>query len=352
MGEIAVREADAADTAAMGALHVRAWQAAYRGMMPDPLLDGLRAEDRTAMWAARLARSGPGVLVGCVDGEVVGFAGYGAAAGAAVGELYVLNVDPAAWGCGIARPLLAAAVDGLRRRGFDQAVLWVVAANTRARRFYEREGWTADGTTMDDDELGVTELRYQRPLTPTGTVMSTNVGTARRLRARGPMTGIDKRPAAAIDVYAPGPKGSGSGVSGDAVVNGRHHGGDDQAVYAFAAEELARWSADLGRELAPGVFGENLTTRDFDVDGAVIGEQWRVGTALLQVTAPRIPCRTFVDQMGIADWLARFTSRGRTGAYLRVVQPGRISPGDAIAVVHRPAEGPTVVEVFRSPRRR
>ena len=101
------------------------------------------------------------------------------------------------------------------------------------------------------------------------------------------------------------------------------------------------------RDLRDGLFGENLTTVGLDVDGAVVGERWRVGSALLEVTGPRIPCATFAAWMGERGWVRRFTERGRTGAYLAVVEPGVVSTGDVVEVLARPGHGLTVPEVFR-----
>ena len=99
-------------------------------------------------------------------------------------------------------------------------------------------------------------------------------------------------------------------------------------MYAVAAEELAWWGAELGRELGPGAFGENLTTEGLDVDGALVGERWRVGeTVVLEVTGPRIPCATFAAHLGERGWVKRFAERGRTGAYLAVVVPGEVRVG-------------------------
>ena len=180
---------------------------------------------------------------------------------------------------------------------------------------------------------------------------SVNVGGARGgIRRRGGETAIDKRPVATVQVRDPGPKrgGLGSGVVGDDVVSRKHHGGSRQAVYAVAREELDWWGSSLGRDLADGMFGENLTTTGVDVDGAVVGERWRVGSALLEVTGPRIPCATFAAWMGERGWVRRFTERGRTGAYLAVVDPGVVSAGDAVEVLDRPGHGITVPEVFRA----
>jgi ribosomal protein S18 acetylase RimI-like enzyme len=164
---VRVRPAAAADAAAMGRLHVRAWQAAYRGQMPDDFLDGLRAEDRSAGWERYLSR-GPArtaVLVAEQAGGVTGFASVGPAEDPqGIGELYAINVDPAHWGTGAGRALLVAAQAELARLGFDEAVLWVLPGNARARRFYELGGWVADGARRTADVLGVTvpEVRYRR----------------------------------------------------------------------------------------------------------------------------------------------------------------------------------------------
>jgi MOSC domain-containing protein YiiM len=165
------------------------------------------------------------------------------------------------------------------------------------------------------------------------------------------LTGIDKRPVdGPVRVTAPGPKGTGaSGLAGDAVCDLRHHGGDDQAVYAFAREDLDGWERELGRSLPSGSFGENLTTEGLDVAGARIGERWRIGAELvLEVTCGRIPCRTFQEHLGERGWVKRFTHRGAPGAYLRVIEPGEIRAGDPITVVHRPDHDVTVALQFRA----
>ncbi|MCQ4210488.1 MOSC domain-containing protein, partial [Streptomyces longispororuber] len=165
------------------------------------------------------------------------------------------------------------------------------------------------------------------------------------------LTGIDKQPVdGPVRVAAPGQKGIGaSGLAGDAVCDTRHHGGDDQAVYAFAREDLDDWERALGRPLPSGSFGENLTTEGVDVSGAKIGERWRVGSELvLEVTSGRIPCRTFQGHLGEKGWVRRFTQDGRSGAYLRVVEPGEIRAGDTIEILHRPAHEVTVALQFRA----
>jgi MOSC domain-containing protein YiiM len=165
------------------------------------------------------------------------------------------------------------------------------------------------------------------------------------------LTGIDKQPVdRPVRVTAPGPKGVGaSGLAGDAVCDTRHHGGDDQAVYAVAREDLDSWERELGRPLAGGAFGENLTTQGLDVSGARIGERWRIGAELiLEVTCGRIPCHLFQAHLGEKGWVKRFTEKGAPGAYLRVVEPGEIRAGDSIEIVHRPDHDVTVALQFRA----
>ncbi|MGW0118194.1 MOSC domain-containing protein [Streptomyces sp. NPDC003327] len=165
------------------------------------------------------------------------------------------------------------------------------------------------------------------------------------------LTGIDKQPVEGpVRVTAPGPKGvGGSGLAGDAICELRHHGGNDQAVYAYAREDLDAWERVLGRTVRNGGFGENLTTVGVDVNGARIGERWRIGGDLvLEVSSARIPCRTFQGHLGEKGWVRRFTQEGAPGAYLRVVEPGEIRPGDAIEVLHRPDHEVTVAFLFRA----
>ncbi|CAL9547748.1 MOSC domain-containing protein [Streptomyces levis] len=185
-------------------------------------------------------------------------------------------------------------------------------------------------------------------------LLSVNLGRAKAVpytdNPEG-VTGIDKRPVTGpVRVAAPGPKGiGGSGLAGDAVCKLQHHGGDDQAVYAMAREDLDAWERELGRTLADGAFGENLTTAGLDVSGARIGERWRIGPeVVLEVTCGRIPCRTFQGHLGEKGWVKRFTQRGAPGAYLRVIEPGEIRAGDAIEVVHRPGHDVTVALQFRA----
>ncbi|MET9082619.1 MOSC domain-containing protein [Streptomyces sp. NPDC004237] len=165
------------------------------------------------------------------------------------------------------------------------------------------------------------------------------------------VTGIDKRPVdGPVRVAAPGPKGTaGSGLAGDTVCELRHHGGYDQAVYAYAREDLDDWEKELGRPLPNGCFGENLTTNGLNVSDALIGERWRIGSeVVLEVTSGRIPCRTFQGHLGERGWVKRFTRKGATGAYLRVIEPGEIRAGDPIEIVRRPEHGVTAAMQFRA----
>jgi MOSC domain-containing protein YiiM len=183
-------------------------------------------------------------------------------------------------------------------------------------------------------------------------LMSVNVGRSRTNPWKDTgTTGIDKRPVTGpVAVNAAGPKGTGAvGLAGDRVHDVEHHGGTDQAVYAYAREDLDEWAKQLGRELPGGVFGENLTTSGLDVNGALIGERWRVGVdVVLEVTGPRIPCGTFQGWMRERGWIKRFTLEARPGAYLRVVRPGAIKAGDEIMVEDRPGHDVTVALVFRA----
>lgn len=172
---MSVREPVPEDAPGLGAVHVRAWQRAYRGgLMPDEYLDGLSIDERARMWAEGLEREPRPRFARRVavddGGEVVGFIIVGPADGEAdaeEGEVYALNVDPDAWGCGFGQELLAAGTTALRDAGFTEALLWVHPGNARARSFYERAGWVADGAERDQEVYGleVPEVRYRRPLT-------------------------------------------------------------------------------------------------------------------------------------------------------------------------------------------
>ncbi|TDC74341.1 MOSC domain-containing protein [Streptomyces hainanensis] len=183
-------------------------------------------------------------------------------------------------------------------------------------------------------------------------LLSVNVGRPRPNPWKGlDATGIDKGPVTGpVAVVAPGPKGTGEvGLAGDRVHDVKHHGGPDQAVYAYGREDLDGWEAELGRPLANGVFGENLTTLGLDVNGALIGERWRIGPdVVLEVSCARIPCATFQGWLEREGWIRRFTRAAVPGAYLRVIEPGDIRASDPVEIAHRPDHDVTVALVFRA----
>jgi MOSC domain-containing protein YiiM len=183
-------------------------------------------------------------------------------------------------------------------------------------------------------------------------LLSVNVGEPQPNPWKGlRMTGIDKRPVdGPVAVIAPGPKGTGMvGLVGDRVYDVNHHGGSDQAVYAYAREDLDRWEAELGRSLGNGVFGENLTTTGLNVNGALIGERWHIGPdVVLEVSCPRIPCATFQGWLQREGWIKRFTQAALPGAFLRVIEPGDIRAADPVKIVHRPDHDVTVALAFRA----
>lgn len=177
-----------------------------------------------------------------------------------------------------------------------------------------------------------------------GSVLSVNVGVvthAAWARDASGRSGIDKRPVSGrIRVRA-------DGVEGDFIGDTSAHGGVDKAVYAYAREDALWWERELDRTIGPGGFGENLTLTGVDVTGAVIGERWAVGTAVLEVSLPRTPCATFAGFWGVPDLVKRFTARGTPGAYLRVVRDGEVGAGDPVEVTRRPDHGVTIGETFR-----
>jgi MOSC domain-containing protein YiiM len=139
------------------------------------------------------------------------------------------------------------------------------------------------------------------------------------------------------------------GLDGDVQVNRRYHGGEGQAVYAYAQEDADWWVAELDRELPAGRFGENLRLSGIDVTGALLGERWRIGTALFEVTAPRIPCANFARFWDdVPHLVKRFTAHGASGAYLRVLETGDVGAGDVIEVVLRPDHGVSTGLAFRA----
>lgn len=175
-------------------------------------------------------------------------------------------------------------------------------------------------------------------------VISVNVGRAFDAGWAGRLerTAIDKRPVEGRVAVRR------LGLAGDEQADLENHGGPDQAVYAYAREDLDWWAERLGRPLRDGVFGENLTVRGIDVTGALLGERWRVGSALLEVTAPRIPCSVFRSWMDERGWVRRFAEAGRVGAYFRVSEEGGVAAGDGVEVGYRPEKSVTIREAVRA----
>jgi MOSC domain-containing protein YiiM len=177
----------------------------------------------------------------------------------------------------------------------------------------------------------------------TGFVESVNVAVVRgdiATRAPSGRTGIDKRPVDGPVLL------TAEGVQGDTVCHTKHHGGPDQAVYAYAAEDLAFWTAELGQDVRPGGVGENLTVSGVDCTGAVLGERWQVGEVVLQVRSSRNPCHVFAGFRGVSDLVKRFIAAGRPGAYLAVERPGTVRAGDAVTLLDRPDHGVTVADLM------
>lgn len=170
-GAVAVRSVRPEDAEPLALAHVRAWQAGYRGLMPQQYLDGLDIAERANEWRRLLdvPRERPRMLVATVDDRVVGFVTFGRARDSESGddgELYAINVHPDHWGSGAGSALLVQAQQGLTDLGHRQAVLWVVPGNERARRFYERHGWAVEQVQRNTVVQGATvsQVRYARSL--------------------------------------------------------------------------------------------------------------------------------------------------------------------------------------------
>jgi len=160
-----------------------------------------------------------------------------------------------------------------------------------------------------------------------------------RIGARTVSTGIRKGPVEHGHVGA-------LGLAGDVVADEENHGGPDQALYLYSAEDYAWWADELGAALEPGTFGENLTLSSFGPEPVRIGDRFRIGAVLVEATAPRIPCSVFATRMGEPDWVKRFAAARRPGLYVRVLEPGEVAAGDAVERL-APGNGhPTVVDLM------
>jgi len=173
-----------------------------------------------------------------------------------------------------------------------------------------------------------------------GSVLSVNVAQMRQIERHGELvwTGIWKHPVT-------GPVAvRGVNVEGDDQGDRSVHGGADKAVYAYAREDIDWWERELGRELPDGVFGENLTLHGVDPARALVGERWRVGSVLLEVSEPRFPCWKLGVRFGDPLMLKRFATARRSGAYLRIVEEGTLEAGDRVEPVSRPAHNLTIAD--------
>jgi len=174
-----------------------------------------------------------------------------------------------------------------------------------------------------------------------GSVLSVNVGLPREIEWHGKRatTAIWKAP---VD----GPVLVGEeNLAGDEQADRSVHGGIDKAVYAYAREDAEWWEGETDRPIDLGGFGENLTLRGVDVSRALIGERWSIGSALLEVAQPRIPCWKLGARMGDRGFPRRFLAADRPGAYLRVIEQGSLAVGDDVVVVHRPTHHLTTARV-------
>jgi MOSC domain-containing protein YiiM len=170
---------------------------------------------------------------------------------------------------------------------------------------------------------------------PRGRLISVNVGTPKRIDTgqRIVETAIWKDP---VEGRV---KVRGVNLDGDRQADLTVHGGPNKAVYAYAIEETRRWEEELGRPFGVGAWGENLTTEGVDVSGAVLGERWRIGTTLLEVVQPRLPCFKLALKMEDPTFVRRFAQASRPGAYLKIIEEGDIGAGDEIEVSGRPDHG-------------
>jgi MOSC domain-containing protein YiiM len=176
-----------------------------------------------------------------------------------------------------------------------------------------------------------------------GQVLSVNASRVRLLRhdQQTVATGILKQPVEGRLAV------EGVSLQGDRQADLESHGGPTRALYAYANEDYRWWSESLGRPLSPGKFGENLTLEGIDVSGALIGERWRVGNTLLQVTSPRVPCAKLAMVMDDPAFVRRFAQALRPGAYLAIVEDGDVAAGDAVDVVSKPDHKLTLAEMAR-----
>lgn len=176
-----------------------------------------------------------------------------------------------------------------------------------------------------------------------GTVLSVNVGTPREFE----LDGLPARSAIWKSPVAGRVAARGVNLEGDEQADRGAHGGPDKAIYAYAVEDARWWQEQIGRPLAYGEFGENLTTEGIDVNDALIGERWEVGSLVVEVAEPRVPCWRLGVRMEDPNFPRRFTEAMRPGAYLRIMREGSVGAGDSIRPIEKPGHNLTVRDVFR-----
>jgi len=174
-------------------------------------------------------------------------------------------------------------------------------------------------------------------------LLSVCVGTPRAVRSKSGWTGIHKQPVAG-EVFI-----GRLGLTGDHILDTENHGGPDQAVYIYTQPDYEVWSAQLGRSLEPGTFGENLLFSGLESASIRLGQRFSVGGALLETTFARIPCVTLAERMGDPGFVKRFREARRPGLYARVLQEGEARAGDPVTLVGSVADGaPTVLDNFEA----
>ena len=172
-------------------------------------------------------------------------------------------------------------------------------------------------------------------------VVSVNAGRAELMKigARTVETGIRKAP------VERGFLGT-LGLAGDVVADKENHGGLDQAAYLYSSEDYAWWADELGGVPGPGTFGETVTLSGFGSAPVRIGDRFRLGPALVEVTAPRIPCSVFATRMEQPAWVKRFAAARRPGLYVRVLEPGEVAAGDPVERIDCDEDHPTVLDLM------
>lgn len=172
------------------------------------------------------------------------------------------------------------------------------------------------------------------------TLLSVNTAKPEPINTRRGVSGIFKRPQSGpVEITK-------TGLKDDAILDKAHHGGVDQAVYIYTQPDYDWWSAELGQTCEPGLFGENLTISGIESAGVCVGDRYRIGDVLLEVTSPRIPCNTFARRMKDGKWVKRYYAARRPGIYCRVLQTGTVSAGQSVTVEAYTGQRVTLDEMF------